>query len=368
MLGTELSGSEGGDSLGSEEPLPGPSALEGPGASMKEPVSGGKYLPSEKGKGFFEDAGGLGPTMSHAGCPAPKLSGGGTSKPRSLGDVSGGPLVSPGDSAITGEDADEALSAKTADSPTSSTSTRLVESAGGGPLAVSNDPSTAGGGVDEALCAEAADSPTCSASFAAELEAMRSRLREVSRDGEVARPTLGDERRGTWPMEWGVRELAAGRFLAHLFGRLRARWRGLVRPVPWVWRPAIKTRCCYGQNLATRAEFEQQAARAKEVLDWDRAQAHLLKRLESGRAPMILDLFCCAGGVSEGFRRAGGTSFGVDMQDQPSYTARFGERWFHLGDALDRQTLRGLVRRLKPIGVWASPPCEASSTATFGGG
>ena len=138
--------------------------------------------------------------------------------------------------------------------------------------------------------------------------------------------------------------------------------------MPRVWRPAIKTRCCYGQNLASRGEFERQAARAKEVLDWDRAQAHLLKRLESGRAPLILELFCCAGGVSEGFRRAGGTSYGVDAQDQPSYTARFGDRWFHVGDALDRQSLRGLVRRLKPIGIWASPPCEASSTATFGGG
>ena len=26
------------------------------------------------------------------------------------------------------------------------------------------------------------------------------------------------------------------------------------------------------------------------------------------------------------------------------------------------------MRSLKPIGIWASPPCEASSTATFGGG
>ena len=130
----------------------------------------------------------------------------------------------------------------------------------------------------------------------------------------------------------------------------------------------MRTRCCYGQNLASRGEFEAQAARAQQVLDWDRAQTHLLKRLESGRAPLALDLFCCAGGVSEGFRRAGGTSFGVDSQEQPSYVARFGEKWFQLGSALDRQVLRGLVRKLRPIAVWASPPCEASSTATFGGG
>ena len=138
--------------------------------------------------------------------------------------------------------------------------------------------------------------------------------------------------------------------------------------LPRFWRPPIYCRCCYGQNLATQSEFEAQAERARTVLDWDRSQAHLLKRLESGRAPLVLDLFCCAGGVSEGFRRAGGTSFGVDMQEQPAYVARFGDKWFGLNNALDRQVLRGLVRRLKPIGIWASPPCEASSTATFGGG
>ena len=138
--------------------------------------------------------------------------------------------------------------------------------------------------------------------------------------------------------------------------------------MPAIWRPSVKCQCGYGQNLAKPEEFKAQAERARSVLDWDRAQAHLLKRLESGKAPLVLDLFCCAGGVSEGFRRAGGTSFGVDLQEQPAYVARFGDKWFRLGSALDRQVLRGLVRRLKPIGIWASPPCEASSTATFGGG
>ena len=50
------------------------------------------------------------------------------------------------------------------------------------------------------------------------------------------------------------------------------------------------------------------------------------------------------------------------------YRARFGERWFKQGDALDREMIRYLVRKYKPVAVWASPPCEASSTATFGGG
>ena len=101
--------------------------------------------------------------------------------------------------------------------------------------------------------------------------------------------------------------------------------------MPAIWRPSIKCQCGYGQNLARREEFEAQAARANMVLDWDRTQAHLLKRLESGRSPLILDLFCCAGGVSEGFRRAGGTSFGMDQEEQPAFVARFGERWFEVG-------------------------------------
>ena len=140
-----------------------------------------------------------------------------------------------------------------------------------------------------------------------------------------------------------------------------------MRP-PWIWRPAVSCRCGYGTNLAGVDEFAAQAASAQQCFDWDRSASHLVKRLESGRTPLILDLFCCAGGVSEGFRRAGGTSFGVDVEDQVEYRARFGERWFKQGDALDREMIRYLVRKYRPVAIWASPPCEASSTATFGGG
>ena len=140
------------------------------------------------------------------------------------------------------------------------------------------------------------------------------------------------------------------------------------RHFPTVWRPGVRCECSYGLNLAAPEEFKEQAARAQSMFDWDRAQGDLLKRLSSGQTPLVLDLFCCAGGVSEGFRRAGATSFGVDSSDQPEYRARFGDRWFREGNALDRQMLRELVRKYKPIAIWASPPCEASSTATFGGG
>ena len=82
---------------------------------------------------------------------------------------------------------------------------------------------------------------------------------------------------------------------------------------------------------------------------------------------MILELFCGAGGSSEGVRRAGGVSHGVDDTDQPEFRARFGDAWFTLSDALDVEVLRGLVRKHKPIAICASPPCEGFSTATFGG-
>ena len=65
-------------------------------------------------------------------------------------------------------------------------------------------------------------------------------------------------------------------------------------------------------------------------------------------------------------RMGGAVAFGVDRHEQPSYAIRFGSEVFHLGDALDRNLLRGLVRRFRPTGIFASPPCQGSSTATFG--
>jgi DNA (cytosine-5)-methyltransferase 1 len=69
----------------------------------------------------------------------------------------------------------------------------------------------------------------------------------------------------------------------------------------------------------------------------------------------LLDLFCCAGGASEGYARAGFRVVGVDKDPQPRYPFEF-----HKCDALDFLMMHG--REFDAIA--ASPPCQGYSTAT----
>lgn len=63
-----------------------------------------------------------------------------------------------------------------------------------------------------------------------------------------------------------------------------------------------------------------------------------------------LDLYCCAGGASDGLRRAGFTVVGVDREDQPEYPNAFYR--------VDVTTIGpDFLRRF--AFVWASPPCQA---------
>jgi DNA (cytosine-5)-methyltransferase 1 len=70
--------------------------------------------------------------------------------------------------------------------------------------------------------------------------------------------------------------------------------------------------------------------------------------------PLILDLFCCAGGAAVGYHRAGFDVVGIDIEPQPDYPFEF-----HQGNAL---TLgRDLLASGRFAAIHASPPCQTHS-------
>ena len=83
----------------------------------------------------------------------------------------------------------------------------------------------------------------------------------------------------------------------------------------------------------------------------DAARAHgsSLQRLV---LPRLLDLFCCAGGAGEGYRRAGFDVTGVDIEAQPNNPHRFVQ-----GDALEYLEAHGH----EYAAIHASPPCQGYS-------
>ena len=72
----------------------------------------------------------------------------------------------------------------------------------------------------------------------------------------------------------------------------------------------------------------------------------------SAAGPTLLDLFCCAGGAGEGYRRAGFDVTGVDIRKQPHNPHRFIR-----ADALEYLREHGA----EYDAIHASPPCQAHS-------
>lgn len=70
--------------------------------------------------------------------------------------------------------------------------------------------------------------------------------------------------------------------------------------------------------------------------------------------PRLLDLFCCQGGASVGYREAGFDVTGVDIDPQPRYPFVF-----HQADALKFT----LEHHREFDAFHASPPCQAHTNA-----
>jgi DNA (cytosine-5)-methyltransferase 1 len=77
--------------------------------------------------------------------------------------------------------------------------------------------------------------------------------------------------------------------------------------------------------------------------------------------PVLLDLFCGAGGAAMGYHRAGFDVVGVDIKPQPEFPFEFIQ-----GDWQDPLwVLPGVWERQgRPYAIHASPPCQAYSTMT----
>jgi hypothetical protein len=71
--------------------------------------------------------------------------------------------------------------------------------------------------------------------------------------------------------------------------------------------------------------------------------------------PLLLDLFCGAGGAAMGYHQAGFDIIGYDIEPQPSYPFEFIQ-----GDALAIEAIEGAAA------IHASPPCQHYTTLANG--
>lgn len=99
-------------------------------------------------------------------------------------------------------------------------------------------------------------------------------------------------------------------------------------------------------------------------MDWYGTYVTILARLRARQGGGVLHAFCGGGGSTEGERRAGGSgSHGIDIEDQPGYTDRFGVESFTQADALSWSKVTRVRDRYGLYACFASPPCKDYSTA-----
>ncbi|WP_314242663.1 DNA methylase [Streptomyces sp. DSM 40907] len=87
-----------------------------------------------------------------------------------------------------------------------------------------------------------------------------------------------------------------------------------------------------------------------------------VRRGHTDDRPLLLDLFCCAGGAGKGYKRAGFVVDGVDIRPRPNYPFPFiqGDALTVLAELIES----GEVRRY--TAVHASPPCQKRCALTVG--
>lgn len=69
--------------------------------------------------------------------------------------------------------------------------------------------------------------------------------------------------------------------------------------------------------------------------------------------PVLLDLFCGAGGAGMGYREAGFHIVGIDIADQPRYPGDFIQT-----DVMKIRRLDKFARLINAVAIHASPPCQ----------
>ncbi|MEU9230851.1 DNA methylase [Streptomyces subrutilus] len=87
-----------------------------------------------------------------------------------------------------------------------------------------------------------------------------------------------------------------------------------------------------------------------------------IRRANDHDRPLLLDLFCCAGGAAMGYHRAGFNVHGVDIVDRPRYPFPFRQ-----GDALT--VLAELIASGEIAAysaIHTSPPCQDGCALTVG--